>query len=152
MELQCKCMQIMGAEYLTFQMWVHNKYIDTCGAYRNDEEYLKKCAKRIEDLHAVCKKYDINCYIETHVQRITEDPEGLCKIMDHCDVDFEINGDLSHFVFRGIRPDYPEMEKILSRMGHTHQRMARPFGDLSVNVDDPKTDWKHHGVTRGAFN
>ena len=36
-------------------------------------------------------------------------------------------------------------------MGHTHQRMARPFGDLSAVVDDPAEDWDAAGMTWAAF-
>jgi len=141
----------MGGEYLSFQMWITPKYIDTCGTYRNDEVYLKKCAKRIEDLHAITSLYDLNCYIETHVQRISEDPEAFCKIMDYCKINFEVNGDLSHYIFRNLRNDYPEMKRILSRMGHTHQRMCRKYGDLSVNVENLQEDWNNKGVTWEAF-
>lgn len=141
----------MGGEYLTFQMWITPEYLDTCGAYRNDDVYLKKCARRIEDLHAVTSLYDLNCYIETHVQRISEDPEALCKIMDQCKINFEVNGDLSHYIFRNLRNDYPDMKRILDRMGHTHQRMCRKYGDLSVNVEDLEKDWINKGVTWEAF-
>ena len=60
--------------------------------------------------------------------------------MDRCRVPFETNGDLSHYVYRGLRSSGPgseDVQRILERMGHTHQRMARPFGDLSAVVEDP---------------
>lgn len=141
----------MGGEYLTFQMWISPKYIDTAGTYRNDNAYLKKCAQRIVDLHILTSSFDLNCYIETHVQRISEDPEAFCKIMDLCEIDFEINGDLSHYIFRSFRNDFPEMKRILKRMGHTHQRLCRQFGDLSINIKDLNQDWLNRGATWQAF-
>ena len=33
-----------------------------------------------------------------------------------------------------------------------HQRMARRFGDLSVEVPDPAADWDGNGVTRQAWD
>jgi hypothetical protein len=96
----------------------------------------------------------MNCYIETHVGRVTEDPEAFCKIMDRCRVPFETNGDLSHYVYRGLRSEgagAEDVSRILSVMGHTHQRMARDFGDLSAVVEDPAQDWEDGGMTFRAF-
>eukprot|EP00005_Dracoamoeba_jomungandri_P014259 CAMPEP_0174264630 /NCGR_PEP_ID=MMETSP0439-20130205/23214_1 /TAXON_ID=0 /ORGANISM="Stereomyxa ramosa, Strain Chinc5" /LENGTH=283 /DNA_ID=CAMNT_0015350613 /DNA_START=96 /DNA_END=947 /DNA_ORIENTATION=+ len=142
--------RMMGGKYLSFQIWLENKYMDTGGAYRRDEEYLQKCGEVIETLQEICHSEGMNCYIETHVARISEDPQAFVEIMNKCKVDFEVNGDLSHYVYRNINKG-KDLEKILSRLGHTHQRMARPFGDLSVNVDDLLTDWKQGGVTWKAF-
>jgi hypothetical protein len=44
------------------------------------------------------------------------------------------------------------MNEILERMGHTHQRMCRGYGDLSANVDNTYDDWKGYGVTWKAFD
>ena len=38
---------------------------------------------------------------------------------------------------RSSGPGSEDVQRILERMGHTHQRMARPFGDLSAVVEDP---------------
>ena len=54
---------------------------------------------------------------------------------------FEVNGDLSHYIFRGIQKG-AALEQILRRVGHMHQRMARAYGDLSSDVTDPATDWE----------
>ena len=151
MRKQAQYVKAMGGQYVTFQMWITPEYQGTAGAYRNDEEYLDKCAKRIEDLHDVCWDLGLNCYIETHVQRISEDPEAFVKIMDKCAVAFETNGDLSHYIYRNFRNDSTWMKKILGRMGHTHQRLCRNDGDLSVNVPDPQKDWGARGVTWTAF-
>jgi hypothetical protein len=102
----------------------------------------------------MCFEQGMNCYIETHVMRVSEDPEAFCRIMDRCRVHFETNGDLSHYVYRGLRSSGPGSEdigRILARMGHTHQRMARPFGDLSAVVEDPAEDWDQAGLTWAAF-
>eukprot|EP01051_Picozoa_sp_SAG22_P021612 SAG22_NODE_4841_length_1153_cov_0.853890_1_plen_61_part_00 len=50
---------------------------------------------------------------------------GFCKIMDKCRVPFEVNGDLSHYIYRGLRSSgkgSEDVARILGRMGHTHQR------------------------------
>lgn len=143
--------KLMGGEYVTFQVWLSPEHLDTGGEYRRDQAYLERVAKRIEDLHRICWDQDMNCYIETHVQRVSEDPEAFCKIMDFAGVEFEVNGDLSHYVFRGMRSSGSDVARILSRMGHTHQRMARQFGDLSVDVADPAADWSGRGVTWSAY-
>merc|ERR1712062_286525 len=43
----------------------------------------------------------------------------------------------------------PFVDRIIREMQHTHVRMARVYGDLSVNVEDPVTDWNDpEGVTQ----
>lgn len=148
------CWILQGGEYVSFQMWLKPEAMGDCGAYRRDEPYLDEVARRIEKLHQICFEQGMNCYIETHVGRVTEDPEAFCKIMDRCRVPFETNGDLSHYVYRGLRSEGAGAEdvgKILAVMGHTHQRMARDFGDLSAVVDDPASDWEDGGMTFRAF-
>ena len=57
-------------------------------------------------------------------------------------------------VYRGLRSEGQGAEdvgRILSVMGHTHQRMARDFGDLSAVVEDPAQDWEDGGMTWRAF-
>lgn len=117
MRKECQYVKMMGGRYVTFQMWITPEYQGTGGAYRNDEDYLDRCAQRIEDLHRVCWDEGLNCYIETHVQRISEDPEAFVKIMDKSKVKFETNGDLSHYIYRNFRNDSPWMKRILERMG-----------------------------------
>jgi hypothetical protein len=63
----------------------------------------------------------------------------------------EINGDLSHYLYRNFKNDSPSMKNIFQRMGHTHQRMCRVYGDLSANVEDPEQDWLSMGLTWKAF-
>lgn len=70
--------------------------------------------------------------------------------MDKCPVYFEVNADISHYVYRAIKRG-SALEKILSRVGHTHQRMAREHGDLSADVSDPEQDWTDKGLTYQAF-
>ena len=63
---------------------------------------------------------------------------------------FELNGDLSHYLYRSINQG-EGLRRVLSLVGHTHQRMARQHGDLSADVDDPVADWEAEGVTYQAF-
>ena len=143
--------KLMGGSYVTFQMWLAPKYMDTAGSYRKDSDYLAYCAKRIEDLQHICWNQGMNCYIETHVGRISEDPQAFGDILDRVTTPVETNGDLSHYIYRNMRNDTKDMEKIFSRMNHTHQRMCRPYGDLSANVENPEEDWLAMGLTWKAF-
>lgn len=83
--------------------------------------------------------------------RISEDPQAFAMILKRVDAPVEINGDLSHYIYRNMRNDTDDMKEILGRMGHTHQRMCKPYGDLSANVPDPRADWNSRGLTWKAF-
>jgi len=147
---EAELVKLMGGEYMTFQIWLPPHHLDTGGEYRRDTAFLKHAADVIALLHDICHANGINCYIETHVARISEDPQAFCNIMDLCKVPFEVNGDLSHYQFRNIIRG-SDLARIRSRMGHTHQRMARAFGDLSVEVKELHKDWRNAGVTWQAF-
>lgn len=86
------------------------------------------------------------------MQRVSEDPEAFCKIMDRSAVGdkLEVNGDLSHYFYRNIQKG-KDFDRIMGRMNHTHQRLARPFGDLSVECSDPAANWEAGGETWQAF-
>ena len=144
--------KLMGGEYVTFQLWLKDKYLNSSENYNQDEEYLENCAERIEDLQQMCWNQGMNCYIETHIQRISEDPVAFSKILDKVKTPtVETNGDLSHYLYRNFKNDSPSMKNIFQRMGHTHQRMCRVYGDLSANVEDPEQDWLSMGLTWKAF-
>ena len=149
---EARLTKLAGGQYLTFQMWLPNKYQGTAGAYRRDDAYLQKCSDRIQDLQQACWNEGMNCYIETHVQRISEDPQAFAEILKRSGKETETNGDLSHYIYRNFKNDTEDMKEILGRMGHTHQRMCRNYGDLSANVSDPKEDWRNHGLTWTAFD
>ena len=114
--------------------------------------YLQQAADRIARLQSIAFELGLNFYVETHIDRVSEDPEAFCKIMDRCPVYFEVNADISHYNYRGITRG-PHLQRILSRVGHTHQRMARTHGDLSSGVLDDSTvrDWCEKGVTYEAM-
>uniref|UniRef100_A0A7S2TK11 Xylose isomerase-like TIM barrel domain-containing protein n=2 Tax=Lotharella oceanica TaxID=641309 RepID=A0A7S2TK11_9EUKA len=105
-------------------------------------------------VRSLCKEAGMNCYFETHIDRLSEDPiafDGILKVCDEIGPKVEVNADLSHYLYRGLDRRTPEMRHILSRVGHMHQRMARVHGDLSVQVEDPEKDWAEKGVTWNAF-
>ncbi|MCX5659138.1 MAG: TIM barrel protein [Planctomycetota bacterium] len=143
-----KLIQDLGGEFASFQYEIHPDYYNTGGAYREDEEYLKWCAETVATLREKAWGLGMNFYLEVHVDRITEDPAALCRILEMASC--EINGDLSHFLFRGFTKG-KHVKKVLDHMGHTHVRMARFYGDLSAAVDDPKADWEAKGATWGLF-
>jgi len=143
-----KLLQDLGAEFASFQYEIHPDYYNTAGAYREDEEYLKWCADNVTKLRDNAWKLGLNFYLEIHVDRITEDPAALCRIMDMATC--ELNGDLSHFLSRGFLKG-KHVSRLVNLVGHTHVRIARQYGDLSALVPDPKADWEAKGMTWGLF-
>ena len=146
---QMKLIQDAGGEFASVQFSLHPDYINTGGAYRDDEDYLRWCADRVACMRDAAWDLGLNFYLETHMDRITEDPAACCRILEMATC--EVNGDLSHYLFRGITHG-PHIEKITALVGHTHIRMARRFGDLSAGVDDPGADWAQKGVTWQMFD
>lgn len=138
-----------GSEFVSFQLAIHPDYANTGGLYREDEGYLAWCADRVARLRDAAWDLGLNFYLELHVDRITEDPSACCRI--HEMVTCELNGDMSHFLARGmLRGRY--MKRIMKYIGHTHIRMARLYGDLSAEVEDPQADWEAEGVTWQLFD
>ena len=79
----------------------------------------------------------------------SEDVQAFQEIMQRCPVFFEVNGDLSHYIYRGIWQG-AALEEILSRVGHLHQRMAREHGDMSADIPPAKGPGPRIGRTRVA--
>ena len=138
----------LGCEFTSYQFEIAPEYYNTAGEYREDEGYLKWAADRVEELRDITWATGQNFYLEVHVDRITEDPAGLCRIMQLCTV--ELNGDMSHFLSRGFLKGR-DVRRIQELVNHTHVRMARQYGDLSAAVPDPKADWQAKGVTWHMF-
>ncbi len=138
----------LGGEFASFQYEIHPRYANSAGAYREDEEYLRWCADTVARLRESAWALGLNFYLEIHVDRITEDPAALCRILRMATC--ELTGDLSHLLARGFTRG-PYVDSMLARMGHTHVRMARLYGDLSAAVDDPRADWDARGVTWQMF-
>lgn len=141
----------LGCVYATFQLFLPPRHMNTGGEYRNDETYLSLCAERIAKLQALCHELGLNAYVETHIDRLSEDLEAFGKIMDRSPF-FELNADLSHYFYRGITQG-DDLHRVLGRVGHMHARLARQYGDLSADVPggDPAADWEAKGVTYQAF-
>ena len=59
----------------------------------------------------------VGCGAETHIDRISEDIQAFCEIIDRCPVDFELNGDLSHYLYRGINQG-AGLKRVLAKIGH----------------------------------
>lgn len=145
---QFKLVQDMGGAYVSVQFFLHQDYINTGGAYRGDEEYLGWCADRVVDMRQAAWDLGMNFYLEVHCDRITEDPEACCRLLDLAPC--ELNGDMSHYLARGFLKGR-QVERVLDHIGHTHVRMARVLGDLSAVVEDPALDWQQEGVTWQMF-
>ena len=145
---QIKIIQDTGGEYVSVQFFLHPQYMDTGGAYREDETYIRWCADRVAQIREQAWSAGMNFYLEVHIARITEDPAACCRILEL--VTCELNGDLSHLLYRSITQG-KYVEKILEHVSHTHVRMARKHGDLSAVVEDPKADWEQRGVTWQMF-
>ena len=134
----------LDSEYANWQIHLPARYLNTGGAYRTDEAFLSLCAARIATLQRICHELGLNCYIETHIDRISEDPEAFVKIMDRAP-HFECNGDLSHYFYRSITAGQA-LPRIMERVNHFHGRMARPHGDLSADIPDGAPQPQCHAV------
>lgn len=143
-----KVIQDLGGEFAAFQYEIAPEYYNTAGAYREDEEYLKWCADIVTSLRDSAWKLGLNFYLEIHVDRITEDPAGLCRILDMATC--ELNGDLSHFLARGFLKG-KHVSRCVGLVHHAHCRIARMYGDLSAPVPDPRADWESKGMTWQLF-
>lgn len=143
-----KLIKEIGGEFASFQMSLPDEYLNTGGLYREDDRYLQWFAGQIADLRNAAWDLGLNYYNEVHVDRVTEDPQACCRLLEITAC--ELNGDLSHLLARGIlKGKY--VDKIQKHMGHAHVRMARKYGDLSAAVEDPKADWEAQGVTWQSF-
>jgi sugar phosphate isomerase/epimerase len=140
---------VLGGQFASYQLFIHPDHANGGGAYREDERYLSWAADRVTELRDLTWEHGLNFYLEVHVDRITEDPAALCRILELATC--ELNGDMSHYLARGFTRG-PHVGKIQGHVGHTHVRMARKYGDLSAAVDDPKADWEAGGVTWQAFD
>lgn len=143
-----KLISDMGGGFVSYQISLPANMLNTGGAYREDEKYLRWMAERIRELRDAAWDAGLNFYNEVHVDRVTEDPAACCRLLDLATC--ELNGDLSHLLARGITQGH-HVEKVLKHMGHTHVRLARKYGDLSAVCDDPKADWEAKGVTWQIF-
>ncbi len=145
---QIKQIVDMGGQYASYQIGIAGDYAQSGGMYREDESYLRWCAEQVRTLREMTWEAGLNFYNEVHVDRITEDPAALCRLLDLCPC--ELNGDMSHYLARGFVRG-PQVERILKHVQHSHVRMARQYGDLSVVVEDPAADWGNKGVTWQMF-
>lgn len=140
----------MGNGYINVHLRLPPRYLFTGGEYRDDEQFCRTAATRLERIVRICHEEGLNCYIETHMNMVSEDPTGFVRIMDLCGVDFEVNLDVSHYHFRQIKSGRA-LSRIHDRVGHHHARLARVLGDLSAQVEDPEEDWAQKGLTWQAF-
>lgn len=154
---------------ITFQMFLPDHHQGVGGEYRKDKEYLRLVARRIAEAQRVCFDAGLNMYVETHIQRVSEDPGAFVEIMvrshwgqrccttvsnanstlyilvsaelrpvsrpssiDKTDLlaqeiaqrehgcYFELNGDLSHYLYRGFANDKGFMPAIMARYYPLH--------------------------------
>ena len=146
--------QRIGSEYCTFQVCLPPRYLNTGGEYRSDPAFLGLCVARMARIQALGNGLGLNVYFETHVDRISEDISAFAAMLDMADaqgIPLEVNGDLSHYVYRAITKG-KALPKILGKVHHMHQRMARVHGDLSSAVEDPRADWEAGGATAAAWD
>ena len=155
MKEKLRCDRAAGAEYVTYQLCLPRKYLNTGGAYRNDSKYYESIVERLERLTQMCHKLNLNVYFETHKDCISEDAIAFDDIIQLYENTYgrqlEVNGNLSHYVHSGVT-NGESVDNIFERVNHMHQRMARMHGDTDVFVDDPIRDWNEKGVTYIAFD
>jgi sugar phosphate isomerase/epimerase len=130
----------LGSEYVTFQLSLPPEHLNTGGLYRDDDAYIRRSAMRIAQLQKLCFEQGLNFYVETHIDRLSEDVDAFCKIMDACPKYFEVNADISHYNYRAIKRG-AALEKILARVGHTHQVRCRILRSQSEPAVGWLLDW-----------
>ena len=54
----------MGSEYVTFQISLPPKYLNTGGLYRDDSAYIQLSAQRIALMQRACFEQGLNFYVE----------------------------------------------------------------------------------------
>ena len=155
MKEKLRCDRAAGAEYVTYQLCLPRKYLNTGGAYRNDSKYYESIVERLERLTQMCHKLNLNVYFETNKDCISEDTIAFDHIIQLYENTYgrqlEVNGNLSHYVHSGVTSG-ESVDNIFERVNHMHQSMARMHGDMDVFVDDPISDWNEKGVTYIAFD
>lgn len=144
-----KLVQDAGGAFASVQFFLDEDYLNTGGAYRDDDEYLEWCADCVTQMRDAAWGLGMNFYLEVHIDRITEDPAACCRILDLATC--ELNGDMSHYLARGFLRG-KHVERVLAHVGHTHVRLARKLGDLSAAAEDPAADWAEGGVTWQLFD
>eukprot|EP01043_Picozoa_sp_COSAG02_P032998 COSAG02_NODE_2230_length_9425_cov_5.740039_8_plen_417_part_00 len=78
--LTCDCVNVACSD-ITFQMFLPDHHQGVGGEYRKDKEYLRLAARRIAEAQRVCFEAGLNMYVETHIQRVSEDPGAFVEIM-----------------------------------------------------------------------
>ena len=84
-----------GLQYINFHIRLPLKYLHTGGEYRDDAAYHRLTAGRLERIQQLCFELGMNCYFETHMNMISEDPAGFVAIMEATPVYFEVSAALS---------------------------------------------------------
>ena len=63
----------LGSEYVTFQISLPPEHLNTGGEYRDDRAYVQRAAERIARMQEVVFRHGLNFYVETHIDRLSED-------------------------------------------------------------------------------
>lgn len=92
----------LGLEYVNFQVHLPPRFQDTGGEYRDDVPFLQRTAERLSLLHRLCHEEGLNCYIETHVERVSEDVVAFADILTLATEPLEVTVDFSPYMSRGI--------------------------------------------------
>lgn len=140
----------LGLEYINFQVHLPPQHQDTGGEYRQDLPYLQRTAERLSLLHRLCHAEGLNCYIETHVERVSEDVPAFAELLRLATEPLEVTCDFSHYLSRGITRG-TAYEAVVDRCNHLQVRLARRFGDLSAHVADLHSDWAAGGPSFQVF-
>lgn len=67
------------------------EHLNTGGEYRDDAAFIRLSGERIARMQQICFEQGMNFYVETHIDRISEDVVGFVRIMDACPTYFEVN-------------------------------------------------------------
>jgi hypothetical protein len=79
----------IGSDYVTFQIDLPEKYLNTNGEWRDDAEYLALVTDRLLRVRDLCWQHGLNAYFEVHIERVCclcfflSDPSLLRTLLSH---------------------------------------------------------------------
>lgn len=67
----------IGLQYINFHIRLPPHHLHAGGEYREDGAYHRVTGERLVRIQEICFEAGLNCYFETHMNMISEDPVGM---------------------------------------------------------------------------
>lgn len=68
----------IGSDYVTFQIDLPERYLNTSGEWRDDTKYLALVTDRLLRVRDLCWQHGLNAYFEVHIERVRCFQTALC--------------------------------------------------------------------------